>query len=95
MVFPESSHNYLLRYWMASGGIDPDRDVRLMVVPPPQMGNYLRSGMISGYCVGEPWNTYAVSEGLGRTLVTSYDIWKNLIKPIKQTKPIQIRVNPK
>ena len=77
MVFPDSSHNYLLRYWMASAGIDPDIDVDLVVVPPPQMGNYLRAGLLSGYCVGEPWNTYAVSEGLGHTLVTSYDIWNN------------------
>ena len=77
VVFPQSSHNYLLRYWMADAGIDPDNDVRLTVVPPPQVGHYLRAGMIVGCCVGEPWNTYAVSEGLGRTLVTSYDIWNN------------------
>lgn len=77
VVFPQSSHNYLLRYWMADAGIDPDRDVRLTVVPPPQVGHYLRAGMIAGCCVGEPWNTYAVSEGLGRTLITSYDIWNN------------------
>jgi len=76
-VFPVSSHNYLLRYWMASAGIDPDRDVRLTVVPPPQMVNYLRAGVIAGYCVGEPWNAHAVSAGLGRTLITSYDIWNN------------------
>lgn len=76
-VFPVSSHHYLLRYWMASAGIDPDRDVRLTVVPPPQMVNYLRAGVIAGYCVGEPWNTHAVSAGLGRTLITSYDIWNN------------------
>jgi len=77
VVFPQSSHNYLLRYWMASAGIDPDRDVRINVVPPPQVGHYLRAGMISGCCVGEPWNSYAVAEGLGRTLITSYDIWNN------------------
>jgi nitrate/nitrite transport system ATP-binding protein len=77
VVFPQSSHNYLLRYWMADAGIDPDNDVRLTVVPPPQVGHYLRAGMIAGCCVGEPWNTYAVSEGLGRTLVTSHDIWNN------------------
>jgi nitrate/nitrite transport system substrate-binding protein len=76
-VFPVSSHNYLLRYWMGSAGIDPDRDVRLTVVPPPQMVNYLRAGVIAGYCVGEPWNAHAVSAGLGRTLITSYDIWNN------------------
>lgn len=77
VVYLDSSHNYLLRYWLADAGIDPDEDVRLRVVPPPQMGNYLRAGMIAGYCVGEPWNSYAVSEGLGRTLLTSYDIWNN------------------
>jgi nitrate/nitrite transport system ATP-binding protein len=77
VVFPQSSHNYLLRYWMADAGIDPDRDVRLIVVPPPQVGHYLRAGMIAGCCVGEPWNTLAVSEGLGRIVVTSYDIWNN------------------
>ena len=77
IVFPDSSHNYLLRYWLADAGIDPDKDVLLRVVPPPQMVHYLRAGMIAGYCVGEPWNSYAVSEGLGRTLLTSYDIWNN------------------
>lgn len=77
VVFPHSSHNYLLRYWMADAGIDPDRDVRLIVVAPPQVGHYLRAGMIAGCCVGEPWNTLAVSEGLGRILVTSHDIWNN------------------
>jgi nitrate/nitrite transport system substrate-binding protein len=77
VVYPESSHNYLLRYWLADAGIDPDEDLRLTVVPPPQVGHYLRAGLIAGYCVGEPWNTYAVSEGLGRTLITSFDIWSN------------------
>jgi len=77
MVSPVSSHNYLLRYWMATAGIDPDRDLSLTVVPPPHMVNYLRAGVISGFCVGEPWNTEAVQTGLGRTLVTSYDLWNN------------------
>lgn len=77
IVYPESSHNYLLRYWLADAGIDPDEDVELRVLPPSQMAHYLRAGMIAGYCVGEPWNSYAVSEGLGRTLLTSYDIWNN------------------
>ena len=77
VVYPESSHNYLLRYWMADAGIDPDEDLRLTVVPPPQVGHYLRAGLIAGYCVGEPWNTHAVSQGLGRTLITSHDIWNN------------------
>lgn len=81
MVFPFSTHNYVLRYWLAAGGIHPDRDVRLIVIPPPQMVEHLASGVIDGFCVGEPWNAAAVSAGLGRTLITDYEIWNN--KPEK------------
>lgn len=77
MVFPESTHNYELRYWMAAAGIDPERDVRLVVVPPPQMVGQLERGSIDGYCVGEPWNAQAVQAGIGRTLITKYEIWNN------------------
>lgn len=77
MVFPFASHNYELRYWMAAAGIDPDRDVRLVVVPPPQMVGNLEKGSIDGYCVGEPWNAVAVQSGIGRTLITKYEIWNN------------------
>lgn len=77
MVFPESTHNYELRYWMAAAGIDPDHDVRLVVVPPPQMVGRLEQGDIDGYCVGEPWNAQAVQAGIGRTLITKYEIWNN------------------
>lgn len=94
MVFPDSSHNYLLRYWMASAGIHPDFDVELVVVPPPQMSNYLRAGLLAGYCVGEPWNTLAVSEGLGHTLVTSYDIWNNHPEKVFGVTRIWAEANP-
>ena len=77
MVFPFSSHNYELRYWMAAAGIDPDNDVRLVVVPPPQMVGNLEKGSIDGYCVGEPWNMVAVQSGIGHTLITKYEIWNN------------------
>jgi nitrate/nitrite transport system substrate-binding protein len=77
MVFPFASHNYELRYWMAAAGIDPDNDVRLVVVPPPQMVGNLEKGSIDGYCVGEPWNTVATQSGIGRTLITKYEIWNN------------------
>jgi len=76
-VFPYSMHHYLLRYWLAAGGIDPDADLQLIVIPPSQMVSHLRDGHIDGYCVGEPWNATAVKEGIGRTLLTSYDIWNN------------------
>jgi len=77
MVFPVSTHNYEIRYWMAAAGIDPDRDVQLIVIPPPQMVATLKSKNIDGYCVGEPWNAHAVTAGIGHTLITSYEIWNN------------------
>ncbi len=77
MVFPVSTHNYQIRYWMASAGIDPDNDVRLIVIPPPQMVANLNARNIVGYCVGEPWNERAVEMGIGRVLVTSHEIWNN------------------
>ena len=80
-VYPYSSHNYELRYWLASAGIDPDEDVRLVVIPPAQMVNHLKAGDIDGFCVGEPWNGLAVRSGIGHTLLTSYDLWNN--KPEK------------
>lgn len=77
MVFPVSTHNYELRYWLASAGINPDKDMRLIVIPPPQMVANLQSKNIVGYCVGEPWNQRAVEMGIGHALVTDYEIWKN------------------
>ena len=77
-VFPYSPHNYELRYWLAAGGVHPDRDVRLIVVPPPQMVDQLQAGNIDGYCVGEPWNERAVCADTGRVVVTNYEIWNNV-----------------
>lgn len=77
MVFPVSTHNYQLRYWMGAAGISPDQDVRLIVIPPPQMVANLRANNIMGYCVGEPWNERAVEMGIGRVIATSYEIWNN------------------
>jgi ABC-type nitrate/sulfonate/bicarbonate transport system substrate-binding protein len=75
MVFPQSMHNYALRYWLAQAGIDPDRDVRLVVTPPPRMVEHLRSGEIDGFCVGAPWNAVAVDEGLGEMLIKASQLW--------------------
>ncbi len=75
MVHPNSMHNLLLRYWLASGGIDPDADVSLLVIPPPQMVANLKAANIIGYCSGEPWNTRAVAEEVGVVLKTSGEIW--------------------
>ncbi len=76
-VFPTATHTYLLRYWLAAAGIDPVRDVQLVVVPPQRMAGHLQDGRIDGYCVGEPWNSVSVAAGIGRAIVTSYEIWNN------------------
>ncbi|MBR0680898.1 ABC transporter substrate-binding protein [Roseomonas eburnea] len=75
VVFPHSSHNYLLRHWLAAGGLDPDHDVRLVVVPPPQMARALAEGAIEGFCAGEPWGSQAIAAGAGRFALASGDIW--------------------
>ena len=68
MTFPFSTHNYHLRFWMAAGGVDPDEDVRLVVLPPPYMVESLQNGHVDGFCVGAPWNSVAVDLGIGHIL---------------------------
>ncbi len=89
MVFPVSTHNYYLRYWLAAAGISPgmytendatgttNAQVFLSVTPPPQMPATLQAGTINGYCVGEPWNQQAVFKGIGVPIIADIDIWKN------------------
>jgi two-component system, oxyanion-binding sensor len=73
-VFPFSSHHYQLRLWLRAGHLDPDEDVRLVVVPPPFMVWTLRKGQLDGFCVGEPWNSLAVAAGAGTILHQGPDI---------------------
>ncbi len=74
MTFPFSTHNYQLRFWMAAGGVDPDEDVRLVVLPPPYMVDSLASGHVDAFCVGAPWNSIAVDLGVGHILHFVSDI---------------------
>ncbi len=74
MTFPFSTHNYQLRLWMAAGGVDPDEDVRLVVLPPPYMVESLENGHVDGFCVGAPWNSIAVDHGVGHILHFVADI---------------------
>jgi len=76
MVYPFSCHNYELRYWLAASGIDPDADVRLVVLPPPLLVDALREGQVDGFCVGEPWNSLAVGVGAGHIIAPTSAIWK-------------------
>jgi len=74
MTFPFSTHNYQLRFWMAAGGVDPDEDMHLVVLPPPFMVESLANGHVDAFCVGAPWNSVAVDLGIGRILHFSVDI---------------------
>src|SRR6195256_384366 len=74
MTFPFSTHNYQLRFWMAAGGVDPDEDVRLVVLPPPYMVDSLANGHVDAFCVGAPWNSVAVDRGIGCILHFVSDI---------------------
>jgi ABC-type nitrate/sulfonate/bicarbonate transport system substrate-binding protein len=77
VVHAYSTHNLLLRYWLAAAGIDPDRDVELSVVPPADMVRALQDGQIDGFCAGAPWGEVAARLGVGATIVNSSDIWRN------------------
>jgi nitrate/nitrite transport system substrate-binding protein len=77
MTFPPGTHAMWLRYWLASGGINPDRDVNLITIPPPQMVANMRVDKMDGFCVGEPWNNRAIEDGIGFTAVTTQQLWKD------------------
>ncbi|PPE66126.1 CmpA/NrtA family ABC transporter substrate-binding protein [Caldimonas caldifontis] len=76
-TFPTGTHAMWLYYWLASAGINPMRDAKVITVPPPQMVANMRVGNMDGYCVGEPWNHRAIADGIGITAATTQDIWKD------------------
>ncbi|ERI15295.1 Bicarbonate-binding protein CmpA [Ochrobactrum sp. EGD-AQ16] len=77
MTFPGGTHDLWIRYWLAAGGIDPDKDVSTIVVPPPQMVANMKVGNMDLFCVGEPWNEQLVNQGIGFTAATTGEIWKH------------------
>jgi NitT/TauT family transport system ATP-binding protein/nitrate/nitrite transport system substrate-binding protein len=76
VVFPFSIHNYLLRYWLADAGIDPDRDVRMTVVPPPRMAARMAAGEVDGFCVTAPWGAVIEAQGMGEIWVQNSQLWR-------------------
>ncbi|MEA5463540.1 ABC transporter ATP-binding/substrate-binding protein [Leptothoe sp. PORK10 BA2] len=94
IVAEASMHNLMLRYWLATDGIDPDRDVELSVIPPAEMFNSLKAGIIDGYCAGEPWNTKAVAEKVGFVIVTDVDIWPDYLEKVLGVKESWARQYP-
>jgi nitrate/nitrite transport system substrate-binding protein len=77
MTFPPGTHAMWIRYYLAAGGIHPDKDVELITIPPPQMVANMKVGKMDGYCVGEPWNARAIGEDVGFTSVATQEIWKD------------------
>jgi len=94
MTFPFSTHNYQLRFWMAAGGVDPDEDVRLVVLPPPFMVDSLTNGHVDGFCVGAPWNSIAVDHGVGHILHFASDILERAAEKVLAVRQAWSGKNP-
>jgi two-component system, oxyanion-binding sensor len=94
MTFPFSTHNYQLRFWMAAGGVDPDEDVRLVVLPPPYMVDSLASGHVDAFCVGAPWNSIAVDHGVGHILHFASDILARAAEKVLAVRQSWSEKNP-
>ena len=94
MTFPFSTHNYQLRFWMAAGGVDPDEDVRLVVLPPPYMVDSLANGHVDAFCVGAPWNSVAVDLGVGHILHFVSDILVRAVEKVLAVRQDWSEKNP-
>jgi nitrate/nitrite transport system ATP-binding protein len=94
VVARASMHNLMLRYWLATDGIDPDRDVNLVVMSPDEMVANLKAGNIDGYCAGEPWNSQAVAENIGFVIATDLDIWPNYLEKVLGVREDWATKNP-
>lgn len=94
MTFPYSTHNYHLRFWMAAGGVDPDQDVRLIVLPPPYMVESLANKHVDGFCVGAPWNSVAVDLGIGHILHFVSEIFQRAAEKVLAVRARWAEDNP-
>ncbi|TKD15640.1 ABC transporter substrate-binding protein [Rhodobacter capsulatus] len=94
MTFPGGTHDLWMRYWLAAGGIDPTRDVDLIVVPPPQMVANMKVGNMEAFCVGEPWNAQLVNQGIGFTACTTGEIWAKHPEKVLGMRADWVDANP-
>jgi ABC-type nitrate/sulfonate/bicarbonate transport system substrate-binding protein len=94
VTYPFSSHNYEFRFWLAAGGVNPDTDVKLVVVPPPMTSDALSAGAIDGFCVGAPWNMVASERGVGRIVAAKQDIWPSAPEKVIGMRPAWADANP-
>ncbi|MCR6632304.1 MAG: ABC transporter substrate-binding protein [Magnetospirillum sp.] len=95
MTFPGGTHDMWLRYWLAANGIDPDKDVSTIVVPPPQMVANMKVDTMEAFCVGEPWNAQLVHQKLGFTAMTTGELWLNHPEKSLAMRADWIEKNPK
>jgi nitrate/nitrite transport system substrate-binding protein len=95
MTFPGGTHDLWIRYWLASGGIDPDKDVSTIVVPPPQMVANMKVGTMDAFCVGEPWNEQLVNQDIGFTAATTGEIWFRHPEKVLGMRADWVDANPK
>ncbi len=93
-TFPTGTHAMWLYYWLASGGVNPMRDTKVITVPPPQMVANMRVGNMDGFCVGEPWNHRAIIDGIGITAATTQDVWKDHPEKVLGTTGDFVKKNP-
>ena len=95
MTFPGGTHDLWIRYWLAAGGIDPDKDVSTIVVPPPQMVANMKVGNMDAFCVGEPWNEQLVNQDIGFTALTTGELWFKHPEKILGMRADWVDANPK
>ena len=95
MTFPGGTHDLWLRYWLAAGGIDPDKDVSTIVVPPPQMVANMKVGTTDAFCVGEPWNEQLVNQDIGYTALTTGELWFKHPEKVLGMRADWVDANPK
>jgi nitrate/nitrite transport system substrate-binding protein len=95
MTFPYGTHNMWIRYWLGAGGINPDKDCDLKVIPPANMFTGMQSGDVDGFCVGEPWNAKTVAEKIGFTAINTQDIWKDHPEKVLGMRADFAEKNPK
>jgi nitrate/nitrite transport system substrate-binding protein len=93
-TFPTGTHAMWLYYWLASGGVNPLREAKVITVPPPQMVANMRVGNMDGFCVGEPWNHRAIADGIGITAATTQDVWKDHPEKVLGTTSDFVKKNP-
>jgi len=95
MTFPGGTHDVWMRYWLAAGGIDPDKDVSTIVVPPPQMVANMKVKTMEAFCVGEPWNAQLVNQGIGYTALTTGELWHDHPEKSLGVRADWVNKNPK